>query len=264
MISYLGSLVQFSPATGRAGHCRQISLCVDSTHHVLATLGLPCIGVSVLSPSTLLRLLAALYVAGPALSAVPVFGSSTKAWIWLSLPVLSSPPQRPRQPEARSHFPRAWRAFSLCGEWPRQLEACAHSPRVRRALSLRGPSARRWWGLRKSLDRNRGPVCGWERVASLGLSLPFSLPPASFLQWGWAGSSLEFLSPFVLRNAGSVFQPVNFSLLSHSLKKLPPTALRAFGPGPYPKQCRLLLSVSPPLAGGRCGRLGYFSAGSCF
>ena len=39
MISYLGSLVQFSPATGRAGRCRQISLCVDSTHHVLATLG---------------------------------------------------------------------------------------------------------------------------------------------------------------------------------------------------------------------------------
>ena len=27
MISYLGSLIQFIPATGRAGHCRQISLC---------------------------------------------------------------------------------------------------------------------------------------------------------------------------------------------------------------------------------------------
>ena len=37
MISYLGSLVQFSPATGRAGGCRQISLCVDSTHRVPAT-----------------------------------------------------------------------------------------------------------------------------------------------------------------------------------------------------------------------------------
>ena len=31
MISYLGSLVQFSPATGSTGCCRQISLCVDST-----------------------------------------------------------------------------------------------------------------------------------------------------------------------------------------------------------------------------------------
>ena len=36
MISYLGSLVQFSPAAGRAGHCRQMSLCVGSTHRVLA------------------------------------------------------------------------------------------------------------------------------------------------------------------------------------------------------------------------------------
>ena len=85
VISYLGSLVQFSPATGRAGRCRQTSLCVDSTPRVPATLGLPHTGVSVLSPSTLLRLPAALYGAGPALSAVPVFGSSTTAWIRLRL-----------------------------------------------------------------------------------------------------------------------------------------------------------------------------------
>ena len=32
MISYLCSLVQFSPAAGRAGCCRQTSLCVGSTH----------------------------------------------------------------------------------------------------------------------------------------------------------------------------------------------------------------------------------------
>ena len=36
MISYLGSLVQFSPAVGRAGLCRQLSLCVGSTGRVLA------------------------------------------------------------------------------------------------------------------------------------------------------------------------------------------------------------------------------------
>ena len=35
MISYLGSLVQFSPAAGRAGRCRQMSLCVGSTRRVL-------------------------------------------------------------------------------------------------------------------------------------------------------------------------------------------------------------------------------------
>ena len=39
----------------------------------------------VLSPSTLLRLQAALYGAGPALRAVPVFGSSTKARTQLGL-----------------------------------------------------------------------------------------------------------------------------------------------------------------------------------
>ena len=114
-------------------------------------------------------------------------------------------------------------------ERPRQPEAWAASPRVRRTFSLRGPRARRRSGLRKSSDRTRGLFAGWEGVASLGLSFPLSPPPASYLQRGWACSSLEFLSPFVLRTASSVFGPVNFSLLSHSLKKLPPTALRAFG-----------------------------------
>ena len=70
----------------------------------------------------------------------------------------------------------------------------------------------------------------WEGVAFLGLSLPLSPPPASYLQRGWAGSSLEFLSPFVLRTAGGVFGPVNSSLALPQLKELPPTALRAFGP----------------------------------
>ena len=91
MVSYLGSLVQLSPAAGRAGRYRQISQCVDSTHRVPATLGLPHTGVSVLSPSILLRLPAALYGAGPVLSAVPVFGSSTKAQIPLRLRFVPSP-----------------------------------------------------------------------------------------------------------------------------------------------------------------------------
>ena len=47
----------------------------------------------VLSPSTLLRLPAALYGAGPALHAVPVFGYSTKAQILLDLPSVPSPAQ---------------------------------------------------------------------------------------------------------------------------------------------------------------------------
>ena len=90
MISYLGSLVQFSPAMGRAGRCRQTSLCVGNTPRVPATLGLPLTGVFVLSPSTLLRLLAALYGAGSVFSAVLVFGYSTKASIQLRLRFLPS------------------------------------------------------------------------------------------------------------------------------------------------------------------------------
>ena len=137
MISYLGSLDQFSPAVGRAGHCRQTSLCVGSTPRVPATLGLPRTGVSVLSPSTLLRLPAALYGAGPVLRAVPVFGSSTKARVRLRLRFVSSRPEQLRQPEAWAPAPRVRCAFSLRGERLRQPEAWAPSPRVRCAFSLR-------------------------------------------------------------------------------------------------------------------------------
>ena len=93
---------------------------------------------------------------------------------------------------------------------------------------------------------------------------------ASYLQPGWGGSSLEFLSPFVLRTAGGVFGPVNFSSLSHSLKELPPTALRAFWPVPTLRNAagsspfRPLLSVRPLLLVAGAGVWGYFSAGSCF
>ena len=76
---------------GEAGCCRQTSLCVGSSRRVPATLGLPRTGVSVLSPSALLRLPAALYGAGPSLSAVAVFGSSTKVRIRLHLRFVSSP-----------------------------------------------------------------------------------------------------------------------------------------------------------------------------
>ena len=57
-------------------------------------------------------------------------------------------------------------------------------------------------------------------------------------------------------------------LLSHSLRcylRLAPSdCSQGIWAGPYPKQCHPLLSVPPPLAGGGCERLGYFSAGSCF
>ena len=173
MISYLGSLVQFSPAAGRAGRCRQLSLCGEHW---------PCSG-------------------------------------------------------------QAARGLAL-------------SPWAHRAPSLRGPSARCRSDLRKSSDRTRGRFAGWAGVASLGLSFPLAPPPASYLQRGWGGSSLEFLSPLVFRTTGGVFRPVNFSLALPQFKKSPSDCSQGLRAGPHPKQCRRLLSVPPPLAGGGCGRLG--------
>ena len=62
----------FSRAAGREGRCRQMSLaCVGSTRSVPATLGLhPAHGVCA-SPSTRLRVQAALQGAGPELRAFP-------------------------------------------------------------------------------------------------------------------------------------------------------------------------------------------------
>ena len=61
----------FRYAAGREGCCRPISLaCVGRTRSVLATLGLPLLAACVLSPSTLLRLQAALQGVGPELRAL--------------------------------------------------------------------------------------------------------------------------------------------------------------------------------------------------
>ena len=244
MISYLGLLGQFSPAAGRAGRCRQMSLCGGSTRRVLAR------QLAVLAPS--LRVLRAFSLRGERLGRPEVCARSPLVRCAFSLRS-----ERPGQPGVWCPFP--WRDAPF--------PSVASGPGSQRlgALSLRGPSTRRRSGLRKSSDRNRGLFAGWEGVASLGLSLPLSPPPASYLQRRWSGSSLEFLSPFVLRTAGGVFLVVNFSLALPQFKKnLPPGGSQGLLAGPYPKECRRLLSVPPPLAGGGCGPLGYFSAGSCF
>ena len=177
---------------------------------------------------------AALYGADPALSAVPVFGSSTKARTRLRLRVVSSP---------------AW-----AGQAARGLRAFS---RVRRAFSLRGPSAR----LSGSLTQDPGPVCRVGGGGFSGAEFAPSPPPASFPA---GGSSLEFLSPLVLWTTGGVFRPVNFSLLSHSLKNLPPTALRAFWPVPTLRNAAGSSPFRPLLLVAGAGVWGTFLLGVAF
>ena len=113
----------------------------------------------------------------------------------------------------------------------RAARGLAASPRARRPFSLQSQRAPPV-GSQEVFRQEPGPVAGWEGVASLGLSLPLSPPPACYLQRGWGGSSLEFLSPFVLRTAGGVFRPVNFSLALPQLKKSPSDCSQGLRPVP--------------------------------
>ena len=105
----------------------------------------------------------------------------------------------------------------------------------------------------------------WEGVASLGLSLPLSLPhcllPPAGMGRLFSGVSVRLFCELLAVCSGWLI----FSLAIPQFKRAPSDCSQGLRAGPYPKQCRLLLSV-PPLfvAGGGCGRLGYFSAGSCF
>ena len=123
----------------------------------------------------------------------------------------------------------------------------APSPRARRAFSLRGPSARCRSGLRKSSDRTRGLFAGWEGVASLGLSLPLS-PPRCLLPPAGDGAALlwSFSVPLFCEPPAVCPGQSIFLSLSHSLKKSPSDCSQGLLSGPYPKECRRLLSAPPP------------------
>ena len=75
-------------------------------------------------------------------------------------------------------------------------------------------------GSQEVFRQEPGPVCRVGGGGFSGAEFAPSPPPASYLQRGWGGSSLEFLSPFVLRNAPGVFWLVNFSLALPQLKKI--------------------------------------------
>ena len=195
--------------------------CVGSTCSVPATLGLSPLSACVLSPSTLLRLHAALQGAGPALRGLP----------------------RPKPLKFRfSGIPQKHRlgwACVLCLPWPsssgsHELDECT-LPRYSAPYPLRSPSLNfhtRLLGapcvcsgelissydpsqrmstiqnLRKSLVRNWEPVCSLVGDAISGAEFapfPSPLPPAS--SGGWASllpasSSLVFAQSFGLGTGG--------------------------------------------------------------
>ena len=131
-----------------------------------------------LSPSTLLRLPAALYGAGPALPAVPVLGSSTKARIRLRLRFMPSPAWA-------AQAARAWRAHSPgVRPFPSAAPASVSVPAAcvcsQELASSRDPpgSGCRPSRISGSLWIETGGLFAvWDGVASLGPSLPLSPPP---------------------------------------------------------------------------------------
>ena len=128
----------FSHAVGREGPYRQTSLaCVGSTCSVLVTLGLPPLTACGISPSTLLRLQAALQGAGPELHALPrptplrfrFSGSPQRCRLGWACVLCLPRSKQLRQLGARgAHSPRAWCIFSPLWsqpQFPGALVGCA-------------------------------------------------------------------------------------------------------------------------------------------
>ena len=107
------------------------------------------------------------------------------------------------------------------------------------------------------------PLCLWwgRAVCTQSASSPLVFAQSLFCEWARlrVSSLLTFVGKFSLSLFffSSLATP-QFGLLSHI------SSLRAFRPGPYPKDRRCLphLPVQPQLASGRCEHLGYFS-GRC-
>ena len=207
---------------GREGRCRQISLvCVGSTRNVPAILGLPPLtGVCFLclycSGPWLRYMERALHCVRFQFSGIPQMRGLAWACV-LCLPHQSS----------SSSQELNGRTLPGCGApypsvVPASLPVCTSLVRASCVCSRELASSRDLPGqtLRKSLVGNWRPVCSLVRGDVSGAEFspfPSLLSPAS--GGGWAGtlqasSSLEFLSPFVLQMAGSVFRPVNFLSLS--------------------------------------------------
>ena len=206
MVSRLGSLVQWCCGEGGALQTDLTGLCGEHAQ---------CSGHSGFDPThrtcaTLLRLQAALYGAGPALNAVPVFGFSTKAQTRLGLRSVPSPAgaaqtarswTRALSPGAGAPSPLRSPSLSFCACGRRSGAPCVCSEEL---VSSRDPPG----GCQPS--RISGslwlePVCSLVGDAVSGAEFspfPSPLPPASGREWACpqpASSSLELPSPsFVL------------------------------------------------------------------
>ena len=176
-------------------------------------------------------------------------------------------------------FPLTRCAFSLCSERPGQPEVWRplHGCGSPFPSAASGPGSQRFGALSTGAPRlfpprsqhtplvgsqevfrqEPGPVC---RVGGAGFSgaefapFPSPLPPTSSGDGAallWSFSVPLFCEPPAVCSCRSIFL-----LLSHSLKNSPSNCSQGLLAGPYPKECRRLLSIPPPLAGGGCGRLG--------
>ena len=187
-------------------------------------------------------------------------------------------PELLRQPGARlAHYPRVRRALSP--PWPQPQFLCAPGqvPAAcvcsQELASSRDPlgSGCRPSRISGSLWIESGGLFAvWEGMPFLGLSLSLSPPPCLLPPAGMGRSGRRlallwsFSVPLFCERLAVCSGWLIFSLAIPQFKRAPSDCSQGLQAGPYPKQCRPLLSVSPLLAGGGCGRLGYFSAGTCF
>ena len=241
MISYLGSLVQFSPAAGRAGaagryHCVWGALPVFRPHWVCPAQGCLCFPVCTAQ--------------APGCS------------IWSGPCVECGSSFRVPHKSAHSVAPACCAFRGLSGSGSQRLGAlspCAarlFPPRPQRAPPV---------GSQGVFRQDPRPVC---RVGGGGFSgaefapCPSPPPPTSSGDGAallWSFSVPLFCEPPAVCSSRSILPS-----LSHSLKNLPPTALRAFGPVPTLRNAADSSPFHPHLLVAGAGVWGTFLLGVAF
>ena len=102
------------------------------------------------------------------------------------------PPRRAAR-AARGLVPSPWAHPRLFPPW-RAARAARGLPRPLPPRPQRAPPV----GSQEVFRQEQGSVCSVGGGGFSGAEFTLYPPAASYLQWGWGSSSLEFLSPFVL------------------------------------------------------------------